>query len=277
MRLLLEEFRFVRDLLRQQTGVVLDESKGYIVENRLQTLAQECANGSTSELIGRLRGTPWGELHRRAVEALLNGETLFFRDFHPFESLRTTILPRLLRDRSSERRLVVWSAGCSTGQEPYSVAMLIREHFPSLRAWNLRIVASDVSLDALARARRGCYSQFDVNRGLPALCLAKYFEKKGLEWELSPEIRQMVEFLELNLIRPWPVLPSVDVLLFRNVMIYHDDASRRAMLQQVRRVLRPDGRLFLGAAETTSLLDNAFEPEYSGKAACFRLRAGKAG
>jgi chemotaxis protein methyltransferase CheR len=266
------DVRYVRELLRQESGIVLDSSKEYLIHPRLSALAQESGADSLQEFVRRLRATPPGELHRRAVEALINGETLFFRDLHPFESLRTGILPRLVSARRSERRLVLWSAGCSTGQEPYSVAMLLREHFAELAGWDVRILASDFSLEGLARARRGVYSQFDVNRGLPANYLAKYFSKKGQSWEVLPDLQRMIDFRELNLIREWPLLPPVDVVLLRNVMLYHDDDSRRAILGRIRRVLRPDGRLLLGAAETTSLLDNAFEPEYSGRAACFRLR-----
>jgi chemotaxis protein methyltransferase CheR len=267
------DVRYMQDLLRQQSGVILDSSKDYIVHTRLAGLAQESGAESLEAFVQMLRASPPGELHRRAVEALVNGETLFFRDVHPFESLRTGILPRLVAARRSERRLVLWSAGCSTGQEPYSVAMLLREHFAELSGWEIRILASDFSLEGLARARKGVYSQFDVNRGLPAAYLAKYFAKRGASWEVLPDLQRMIEFRELNLIREWPSLPPVDLLLLRNVMLYHDDASRRAILGRVRRVLRPDGRLLLGAAETPSLLDESFEPEYTGRAACFRLRA----
>src|SRR5262245_27466061 len=264
---------YVRDLLRQHAGVVLDSSKDYIIPTRLAPLAQESGAVSLEEFVQALRAVPQGELHRRAVEALMNGETLFFRDVHPFESLRTGILPRLVQARRSERRLVVWSAGCSTGQEPYSVAMLLREHFAELQGWDVRILASDFSLEGLSRARRGVYSQFDVNRGLPAPYLAKYFAKREGSWEILPELQRMIDFRELNLIREWPSLPRVDVLLLRNVMLYHDDASRRAILGRVRRVLRPDGRLLLGAAETTSLLDGAFGLGDLGPGADFRLGA----
>jgi chemotaxis protein methyltransferase CheR len=270
------DVRYVQDLLRQHSGIVLEDSKEYLLAARLGPLMRECGSASIEELVGTLQSTPPGLLHRRAAEALVNGETLFFRDLHPFEALRTVILPRLVEARRRERRLLVWSAGCSTGQEPYSLAMLLREHFAELQGWDLRILASDFSQGGLAQARSGLYSQFDVNRGLPAAMLAKYFEKKGSDWEVKSELRRMVEFRELNLIREWPGLPPVDLLLLRNVMLYHDEASRRWILDRVRRVLRPDGRLVLGAAETTSLLDGAFEPEYAGKSVCFRPRGGPA-
>jgi chemotaxis protein methyltransferase CheR len=267
------DLRYVQDLLRVHSGIVLESAKDYIIHTRLAGLAQESGAASVEDFIRMLRASPPNELHRRSVEALVNGETLFFRDVHPFESLRTGILPRLVEARRAERRLTIWSAGCSTGQEPYSLAMLFREHFADLHGWDIRILASDFSLEGLARARKGVYSQFDVNRGLPAQYLAKYFAKRGAAWEVLPDVQRMIDFRELNLIREWPSLPPIDVLLLRNVMLYHDDASRRMILARVRRVLRPDGRLLLGAAETTSLLDGAFEPEYSGRTACFRLRA----
>jgi chemotaxis protein methyltransferase CheR len=268
------ELRYVRNLLREQAGVVLDPTMNYVILSRLTPLAQACGEASLEAFVVRLRSESGDDLHRRAVEAVINGETLFFRDVHPFEGLRTGILPTIVEKRRSERRLVLWSAACSTGQEAYSLAILVRENFPELMNWDVRILASDFSRGALAHARKGIYSQFDVNRGLPAAYLAKYFEKRGTSWEMRPELKKMVEFRELNLIREWTGIPPVDVLFLRNVMLYHDDASRKAILGRVRRVLRPDGRLILGAAETTSLLDGSFEPEYTGKATTFRLRSG---
>ena len=277
MSLLEPDLRYVRTLLREQAGVVLDPSMDYVVQSRLAPIAQACGEASLEAFVARLRSMPVEELHRRAVEALVNGETLFFRDVHPFEGMRTAVLPRIVESRRSERRLVLWSAACSTGQEAYSLAMLVRENFHELMNWDVRILASDFSRGSLNHSRKGVYSQFDVNRGLPAAYLAKYFEKRGMAWEVRPELRRMVEFRELNLIREWPGIPPVDILFLRNVMLYHDDASRKAILGRVRRVLRADGRLILGAAETTSLLDGSFEPEYTGKATLFRLRNGPGG
>ena len=156
------------------------------------------------------------------MEALANNETSFFRDVHPFETLKQWILPELARRRAAEARLHIWCAACSSGQEPYSVAMLLREHFPALRDWQVRILGSDLSSEMLQRARGGRYSQLDVHRGVSARLLAKYFQKVGAEWQITEDIRRMVEFRPINLIDTWPPFPAQDVILLRNVLIYFD-------------------------------------------------------
>jgi chemotaxis protein methyltransferase CheR len=203
---------------------------------------------------------------------MLNGETTFFRDVVCFDALRSIVLPRLIARRDTERRLQIWCAGCSTGQEPYSVAMFLAESFPHLVDWNVRILATDVSSLHLARARAGRYAQFEVNRGLPASLLVKHFDQDGSDWLIAPGLRSRVEFAELNLIDAWPVLPLMDIVLLRNVMIYWDLETKRTTLQKVRDVLRPDGCLILGAAETTYYVDDQFDRVSADSACCFRLR-----
>jgi chemotaxis protein methyltransferase CheR len=189
---------------------------------------------------------------------MVTTETSFFRDVHPFETLRTTVLPDLLRRRRAERRLGVWCAACSTGQEPYSFALLVREHFSELAGWRVDILATDLSADVLARARAGRYGQIEVNRGLPAALLVKYFRQHGATWELNEDVRRMVEFRELNLTRPWPALPPADLIFLRNVMIYFDVETKRSILGRAARALRPNGYLLLGGAETTLNLCDSF-------------------
>jgi chemotaxis protein methyltransferase CheR len=198
---------------------------------------------------------------------------MFFRDVRPWDVLRTMVLPELVNKRERERILNVWCSACSSGQEPYSVAMLIREHFPAILGWKLRIVASDISRDVLARARQGSYSQLEVNRGLPAPLLLKYFAKKDDRWQLKEEVRRMVEFLEINLVEPWPAMPAMDIIFMRNVLIYVGVDMKKAVLAKVRRLLKPDGVLLLGGSESTIYLDDSFEPFPAERPALFRVRA----
>jgi chemotaxis protein methyltransferase CheR len=265
------DFDYIRTLVQQRSAVVLESDKAYLVETRLLKLVRSEGFDSISTLVARLKAAPSRDLDEKVVEALANHETSFFRDAHPFETLRTKILPELIQRRAAERRLHIWCAGCSSGQEPYSVAMLVREHFPALSNWNLRILGSDFAHAILGRARLGRYCQLDVNRGLPARFLVKYFEKVGTDWQIKDVIRAMVEFRLINLIDPWP-LPLLDVILLRNVLIYFDVAAKKGILAKVRRVLSPDGYLFLGGAETTFNLDDAFDRVPFDRSCCYRLR-----
>src|SRR5580693_2592875 len=201
------QFDYIRSLVLARSALVLEPGKEYLVESRLEPLALQEGFPSLGHLIECLRNSSFGPLHRRVVEAMATSETMFFRDVRPFEVLRTIVLPELLKKRSEQRLLNVWCSACASGQEPYSVAMLIREHFPAILGWKLRIIASDISREVLARAQLGSYSQLEVNRGLPAPLLLKYFAKKDDRWQLKEEIRRMVEFREINLVEPWPAMP----------------------------------------------------------------------
>ncbi len=189
---------------------------------------------------------------------MMNNETWFFRDHLPFELLRRVILPELLVERSAVRRLNLWSAASSSGQEAYSIAMMIAEEFGGLPGWTISIVGTDLSAAILERARSGRYSQLEVNRGLPAKYLAKYFTRQGSEWVLSPAIRGMVEFRALNLTVPWIDLPRFDTVFMRNVLIYFEIEKRREIFTRLFSAMKPDGYLLLGGAETTFGFSNAF-------------------
>jgi chemotaxis protein methyltransferase CheR len=266
-----QDFDYVRRLLQERSAVVLEADKQYLVETRLLPLQRQLQLNSIPELIAHLRSSPSNGLHTQVVEAMVTTETFFFRDAHPFESLRKVVLPELIRKRGGECRLNVWCAAASTGQEPYSLALLLREHFPELTGWKVQLLATDLSREVLARARAGRYSQIEVNRGLPAALLVKYFRQHGAAWELSEEVRGMVEFQELNLARPWPPLPRMDLVLLRNVMIYFDVATKKTVLGQVARLLRPDGYLLLGGAETTFNLDDSYRRVEQLKAGFYQL------
>lgn len=267
------DFDYVRTLVRQHAAIVLEPSKTYLVESRLAPVARAIGAASIGELVTRLRGGRDTQLQRRVVDAMTTNETSWYRDLAPFEALRSTVLPRLIAARRDSRALNIWSAACSSGQEPYSVAMLLREHFPQLAGWNVRIIATDISAEMLGRAAAGTYSQLEVNRGLPSAYLVKYFTRAGADWQIRDDIRAMVEFRALNLAQPWGFMPPIDVLLLRNVLIYFDVATKREILARARGVLRPDGYLFLGTAETTLSIDDAFTRVPLGATAGYQLSA----
>ncbi len=267
-----DDFAYVRDIVRRHSAVVLDAGKEWFVESRLAPLAEGLGLESAGELIARARVRPSGSLHREVIEALMTNETLFFRDYYPFDALRRVLLPQLMETRASERRINFWSAACSSGQEPYSVGMLIRDGFPSLAEWNVQILATDISSSMVARAKVGEYNQIEMNRGLPAAMLVRYFEQQSKHWRIGERIRRMVDFRVMNLAEPWPSLPSMDVVFLRNVLMYFDQETKKAILEKVRRLLRPDGWLLLGSAETTLNIHPAFEPVKIERAICYRLR-----
>jgi chemotaxis protein methyltransferase CheR len=266
-----QDFEVVRKLLLERTAIVLEPGKEYLVETRLSPLVRQLKLNSLEELVTRLRSQADNGLHRQFVEAMVITESLFFRDHHPFEALRRTVLPDLMNRRRSERKLNIWCAASSTGQEPYSLALLLREHFPELAGWKISLLASDISREVLARAREGRYKQIEVNRGLPASLLVKYFEQHGTDWQLKPYIRQMVDFQEINLAQGWPVLPTMDLILIRNVMIYFEVDTKKKILGKVARLLRPDGYLLLGGAETTLNLDDSYRRVEPLKAGFYQL------
>ena len=270
--LLPEDFNYFRGLVQRRAAILLEDEKAYLVESRLSLLSQREGFRSLGALATHLRYGGDERLQRQVVEAMTTNETSFFRDEHPFRSLRQTLIPELLRRRAADRTLAVWCAACSSGQEPYSVAMLLREQAAALEGWNVRIIATDLSTEVLARARRGRYSDAEVKRGLPPRLLDKYFRRDGGEWQAGDELRGMVEFRAVNLIDPWPALPALDVVFLRNVLIYFDLPAKRATLERVRKVLRPDGYLFLGGSETTLNLHDGYERVQAGPSVCYRPR-----
>jgi chemotaxis protein methyltransferase CheR len=265
------DFEYICWLAYHLAALVIEPGKEYLVETRLGPLAERAGFASLADYIGRLRAeTKINGVHHRAVEALTTNETFFFRDFHPFEALRRSILPAVIAQRSAARRLTIWSAACSSGQEPYSLAMLLREHFPDLaNGWEVSILATDFTHSVLEQARRGCYSQFEVNRGLPASYLVKYFTQRADGWHVNDVIKRWIEFRPMNLIEPWPMMPPFDLVFLRNVMIYFDVATKKTILKKTRGCLLPHGYLFLGTAETTTNLDPGYQPLTFGKAVVY--------
>lgn len=266
------DFNYVRDLVRRHSAISLEPDKAYLIETRLAPLARQTGFDSLQALIASLRTNPGADLRDRVIEAMFTHETSFFRDGHPFEILKSMILPSLLAKRPLGQNLTIWCAACSSGQEPFSVAMLAREHFPDLARGRLRTIATDLSESILARAREGLYTQTEINRGLPPALLARYFDKQGSCWRLKLEIRRMVDFQRSNLAEEWPNLPSPDIIFMRNVLIYFDQETKKSILSKVRKTLKPDGYLILGSSETTLNLDPTFESISMGKTVCYQLR-----
>lgn len=270
------DFAFMREFLKSETAIVLEEGKEYLVETRLAPLLRKSGIPSLEKLIGEIRTNRAHPLKKGVLDALTTNETSFFRDLEPFEVLKTVVIPDLLAKRASTRKLAIWSAACSTGQEPYSIAMLLRDSFPALADWEILIYATDICSTVLERARAGVFSQMEVNRGLPALYLVKYFKKCGNEWQIADQVRSTIRFSELNLMKPFTALPPVDIVFIRNVLIYFDLQTKQQILGRVRGVLKPDGYLFLGSAETTLNIDPSFERAADNKGSCFRLKEGGA-
>jgi len=272
MSLATADFDYVRTLVRERAAIVLEDSKAYLVEARLGPVARAHGMDSIASLVGHLRTVRGVGLRDVVVEALTTNETSFFRDFHPFETLRTVVLPELVSRRKDVRRLSIWCAACSSGQEPYSIAMLLREHFPQLASWRVDLVGTDLSAGMLTRAEAGVYSQLEISRGLPAPLLVKHFTREGASWRLAPEIRRMVRFRPGNLAKPWPAAPPVDLLMLRNVLIYFDVATKRAILDRAHRALATDGVLFLGGSETTLGVHDGFARVTAGRTIYYRPR-----
>ena len=267
------DFEYIRRLVHERAAIVLEDSKSYLVTARLTPLAEREGYQSLGELVETLRKAPsYSPLVKSVVEAMTTNETSFFRDVAPFDAFRSEVLPAITKINASRRQLNMWSAACSSGQEPYSVLIEMREHFPELADWKVAFHASDLSSEMCDRTREGIYSQLEVNRGLPARLLVKYFRRKGMKWQVKDELRKLLVVQEVNLVQPWPSFPTFDVVFMRNVMIYFNVATKRDILARLRRILRPGGFLFLGGAETTLGVDESFERVPFPNASCYRLR-----
>jgi chemotaxis protein methyltransferase CheR len=266
------DFDWIAQLVWQRSAIVLEKGKEYLVESRLAPLARKTGAETVSEFVTRLMAKPDSSLISEVIDAMTTNETSWFRDHYPFQAMQSHVLPELTRNRGRQRTLRIWSAGCSSGQEPYSIAMVAQDHFALHPGWAIDIIGSDLSDVMLEKARNARYGQLEVNRGLPVAMLVRHFERLGTEWQLRPEIRRMVTFQNLNLAQPIASMGTFDVIFLRNVLIYFDADTKRGIFEQVKRMLRPDGYLFLGGAETTLNVDPDFEPVMYDRATCYRLR-----
>lgn len=252
-----ESFAFFAAFLKARSGLHLGPEKAYLLESRLAPVARTAGSASLDDLALRLGRTRDPGLESAVVNAMTTNETSFFRDRAPFDAFRATLLPRLMAARAEARRLRFWSAAASTGQEAYSLAMLVAET-PGLEGWSVEIVGTDISGDAIARAKSGLYSQFEVQRGLPITRLLRHFTQTGEGWVVSPALRAAVDFRTFNLLGALDRLGTFDVILCRNLLIYLDGPTRADLLTRMRRQLAPDGRICLGSAEAVTGLTRAF-------------------
>lgn len=263
---------YIRKLVYSNAAIVVDKGKDYLIESRLTRIVRQVGVGSIGELVEILKNNSFNRLHLQVVEAMTTNETSFFRDIHPFEALQKQVLPELIKSRGKERKLSIWCAACSSGQEPYSVAMILGEMAYELKGWSVKLLATDISMEMLSAAQEGVYNQLQIGRGMPAPLLAKYFKKVGDEWQVKEELRRMVEFYQVNLAGKWPSFPKLDVIFLRNVLYYFDDDTKKIVLSKAGELMKPDSYLFLGATETPIFLSNSFERVKLGKAICYRLR-----
>ncbi|MGE0810642.1 MAG: protein-glutamate O-methyltransferase CheR [Immundisolibacter sp.] len=253
------DFAYIRKFLYDKSAIQVGDDKDYLIDSRLTPVLRKHGVADFGALVQRLRANGGDPLAVAVMDAMTTNETYFLREPALFDELVKNCLPALMAARAATRRLQIWSAACSTGQEPYGLVMHMRERLPQLRDWQVRVVATDISPSCLAQAASGVYRQLEVNRGLPAPYLLKYFTRKGLDYTLNDDIRQAVEFRPLNLVGGWPIDIKPDLLLMRNVLIYFDQPTKAAILGKVRQALAADGYLVLGAAETTLNVDPTFE------------------
>jgi chemotaxis protein methyltransferase CheR len=255
-----EDFSFLSKFLMDRTGLVLGPDKTYLIESRLGPIARKWRFAGLDELVTAIRQAKNNDMVREATDAMMTNESFFFRDIKPFDQFRQVVLPHLIQGRAARRQIRIWSAACSTGQEPYTLGMILKEEAAKIAGWKLDIVATDISKDALDRARAGCYTQFEAQRGLPIQMLVKYFRQEGDKWQIVPELRAMVQFREFNLLTDPSALGQFDVVFCRNVLIYFDQSTKGAVLGRIARLLAPDGMLYLGGAETVLGVSEKFVP-----------------
>lgn len=253
------DYKFFEELLRRESGLVITPEKVYLLESRLQPIAQKEGVQGLAGLVQKMRAEKSPVLQRAVVEAMTTNETTFFRDNTPFQRLREDLLPVFMRTRATQRTLRIWSAACSSGQEPYSIAMLLKE-YPGLAGWKFEIIATDLSLDILDQAKKGIYSQFEVQRGLPIQMLVKYFTQQGDKWQVKPELKDMITFKPANLLTGLSHLGQFDIVFCRNVLIYFDHETKGRVLTSIKEITKPDGVLFLGGAETVLGITDSFKP-----------------
>lgn len=264
------EIEFLTDIVAECSGNVIQPRQAYMLEQQLTPIAKRIGLDDVAELVNSLRKTDDQSLANLVAEAVTVNETSFFRDAHLFDALKTTIIPELVQRLSDVQRIRIWSAACSCGQEPFTIAMILRDHFPELIDWNVEIIATDISDEMISKSETGEYSQLEVNRGLPAHKLVRFFEQKGPTWRVKEELKELIEFRKLNLKNDWPPFGQFDLVFVRNVLIYFNQNTKSEILNRVRRVMRPDSYLFIGSAETTIGLGVPFQREEIDATFCYR-------
>ncbi|NOX31797.1 MAG: protein-glutamate O-methyltransferase CheR [Actinobacteria bacterium] len=270
-----QDFEFLRKLVRSESGIELDQNHQYLVDSRLPPVARQYKLAGIGEVMRQLRRSRDKKLQVDVIDAMTTNETSFFRDQHPFEDLTEHVIPKIIEANPPGTPVTIWCAAASSGQEPYTLAMMINESFPELvRDRQIKIVATDLSRTMIKRTEEGRYSQFEVNRGLPASLLLDYFEQDGREWVIRQDLRDMIETSVVNLLEPWPTVPKCDLVLLRNVMIYFSPDTKREILRRIRaEVLRPGGYLMLGSSETLIGIDDNYEKHKMDKGSIYRPEA----
>ncbi|NQV84434.1 MAG: protein-glutamate O-methyltransferase [Rhodospirillales bacterium] len=254
------DFEFISTLLKKRSGLVLTPEKSYLLESRLMPVARKNSMKGLEELFQAVRKDPDGPLIVDVTEAMTTNESFFFRDTKPFDLFRDQILPPLIESRAAKKSFRIFCAAASSGQEPYSLAIILKEAGARLAGWNIDIVGTDLSAEILSKASAGLYTQFEVQRGLPIQLLVKYFEKKDELWQISQELRDMVTYKEYNLLDNLSPLGKFDVVFCRNVLIYFDKETKGEVLSSIADLMPPDGTLFLGGAETVLGISDRFKP-----------------
>ncbi len=255
-----EEFAFARDLLKARSGLVLHEGKAYLLESRLMPIARKLGFGGVEEFIQHVRLNQSEDHIVQLVEAMTTNESFFFRDGKPFDLFRDHVLPQLLAARADKKSFRIWCAAAASGQEPYSLAMLLKDQGAKLDGWDYEILGTDISRDILAKAERGVYSQFEVQRGLSISLLVKHFTQDGDAWTINPDIRENVRLSYFNLLDDPAPLGEFDVVFCRNVLIYFDQETKGQVLGRIAKLMAKDGMLFLGGVETVLGVSEAFKP-----------------
>jgi len=255
-----EDFDFISKLIKTRSGLALTPDKAYLLESRLMPVARRHGHNGLEELIGAMRTRKEESVIVEVVEAMTTNESFFFRDIKPFDLLRDEVLPPMLEKRAGKKHLKIWCAAASSGQEPYSIAIVLKELGAKLAGWNLDILGTDISNEILKKASNGMYSQFEVQRGMPIQLLLKYFDKKDETWEIKPEIKNMVRYKYYNLLENLAPLGGFDIVFCRNVLIYFDAETKGKVLAQIAALMPEDGMLFLGGAETVLGVTDKFKP-----------------
>ena len=253
------DFEFICQILRDRSGLVLTNDKAYLLESRLLPVARKWKLATFDDLVRVIRSKMDEAVIRDVVEAMTTNESFFFRDTKPFDQFKQLVLPALLKSRAAARTIRIWSAACSSGQEPYSLAMILSEMAAQLNGWKIEIVGTDLSTEILNRAKEGMYSQFEVQRGLPITMLVKNFAQIGDRWQINAKMRGMVQYREFNLLQDPMPLGRFDVVFCRNVLIYFDQPTKTRVLNSVAKLMPEDGFLFLGGAETVLGITDKFQ------------------
>lgn len=267
------DFEFIRGLVKRESGIALNDDKRYLVKSRLTPLMEKNNFSNFRALVQHLKVKPADRINREIVDLMTTNESWFFRDHWPYECLKQIVFPDLAKRKSNEKAFHIWSAACSSGQEPYSLAMTVREAGDSIGGWNVRVHATDISPTMLEEAKAGKFTKTEVSRGLSPAQLSRFFTPVGIELQASDHLRSIIDFQVLNLIKAWPRLPQFDVVFLRNVLIYFDVATKEEIINRVVRVMNPGGYLFLGAGETMVSIKSKLEPVGNRSNTFYRLAA----